>query len=248
MEYNGWTLVTSKNRSDKSRTRIKDTSAKFHQPIQTANRYTPLNEVRIGSEGTTAVSANGVKKMVKNLSPRETTGSGVIRTKIKKKKVIVIGDSHARGLAVELSASLGKSFEVMGTIMPGSGLGHNITGLASRETSQLQHDEFVIICGGANDINKNESNIGLRNSRKFALQNCSTVKLWDRDAAQHVWRCSRSMHFRVPILQIFGFFRSRSSPCFYPTVHHAFNPYCSSSLNAFPCALFAYIVLRLCFL
>jgi hypothetical protein len=85
MEYNGWTLVTSKNRSDKSRTRIKDTSAKFHQPIQTVNRYTPLNEVRTGSEGTTAVSANGVKKMVKNLSPRETTGNDVIRTKIKKK-------------------------------------------------------------------------------------------------------------------------------------------------------------------
>jgi len=53
--------------------------------------------------------------------------------------------------------------------MPGSGLRHT-TGLASRETSQLQYDEFVIICGGANDISKNESNIGLRNIRKFALQ------------------------------------------------------------------------------
>jgi hypothetical protein len=76
-------------------------------------------------------------------------------------------------LAAELSSSLGKSFEVMGTIMPGSGLRH-ITGLASRETSQLQHDEFVIICGGANDINKNESNIGLCIIRKFALQNKHT--------------------------------------------------------------------------
>jgi len=119
------------------------------------------------------VSANGVKKMAKSLSLRETTGNCVIRTKIKKRKVIVIGDSHARGLAAELSASLGKSFEVMSTIMPGTGLRH-ITGLASRETSQLQHDEFVIICGGANDINKNESNIGLRNIRKFALQNKHT--------------------------------------------------------------------------
>ena len=61
----------------------------------------------------------------------------------------------------------------MGAIMPGSGL-RNIIGLASRETSQLQHDEFVIICGGANDINKNESNIGFHNIRKFALQNKRT--------------------------------------------------------------------------
>ena len=128
-----------------------------------------MNELPTSSEGTTTVSANGVKKMVKSLSPRETMGNGAIRTKIKKKRVIVIGDSHTRGLAAELSSSLGKSFEVMGTIMPGSGLRH-ITGLASRETSCNQF-EFVIICGGANDINKNESNIGLSNIRKFALQN-----------------------------------------------------------------------------
>jgi hypothetical protein len=57
--------------------------------------------------------------------------------------------------------------------MPGSRLSH-ITGLATRDISQLQHNEFVIIYGGANDINKNESKIGLRNIRKFALQNKHT--------------------------------------------------------------------------
>ena len=66
-----------------------------------------MNELPTSTEGATAVSANGVKKMVKSLSLRETTGNGVIRMKIKKKKVIVIGGSHARGLAAELSASLG---------------------------------------------------------------------------------------------------------------------------------------------
>jgi lysophospholipase L1-like esterase len=129
--------------------------------------------VPTSSAGTTAVPTNGVKKMAKSISLRETTGNGVNRTKIKKKKVIVIGDSHARGLAVELLASLGKNFEVMGSIMPGSGLRH-IAGLTIRETRQLQQDEFVIICGGANDINKNEPNIGLRNIRNFALQNKHT--------------------------------------------------------------------------
>jgi hypothetical protein len=127
---------------------------KFNQHIQITNRYSPLSGVLNSDEGMAAVFTNGVKNKVKNVSCRKTTENGVTRKKIKKKKVIVIGDSHARGLAVELSASLGKSFEVMGTIMPGSRLSH-ITGLASRETSQLQCDEFVIICGGANDIHKN---------------------------------------------------------------------------------------------
>lgn len=71
------------------------------------------------------------------------------------------------------TATLGKSFEVTGTIMAGSGLNH-ITSLASREISQLQRDEFIIVCGGANDINKNESKTGLRNIRKFAQQNKHT--------------------------------------------------------------------------
>ena len=86
---------------------------------------------------------------------------------------MVIGDSHARGLAAELTATLGKSFEVMGTIMAGSRLNH-ITSLASREISQLQRDEFIIVCGGANDTNKHESKTGLRNIRKFAQQNKHT--------------------------------------------------------------------------
>jgi hypothetical protein len=48
-----------------------------------------------------------VKKIVKSLSLRKTMGKDVARKKLKKKKVIVIGDNHARGLAAELSASLG---------------------------------------------------------------------------------------------------------------------------------------------
>ena len=170
VDYNRWTLVTSTNRTDKSKTRIEGTTAKFSQPIKTTNRYTPLNKVPNSSKDTIV---NVVKKVNKSLSHKETTEKGEISKQTKKKQVIVIGDSHARGCAAELSASLGNSFEVMGTIMPGSGLRH-ITGLASRETSQLQRNEFVIICGGANDINKNESSIGLQHIRRFALQNKHT--------------------------------------------------------------------------
>jgi hypothetical protein len=89
-------------------------------------------------------------------------------SKLQRNKILIIGDSHAIGCAAELSTSLGKTFEVMGAVMPGSRLEH-ITRLACRQLSQLQCDDFVIIWGGANDINRNESNTGLRHTRKFAL-------------------------------------------------------------------------------
>jgi hypothetical protein len=119
VEYNGWLLITKK-----SQTWDKDRSAKFNQLIKITKRYSTLSGVLNGDEGMAAVFTNGVKNKVKNVSRRKTTENGVTRKKIKKKKVIVNGDSHARGLAVELSVSLGKSFEVMGTIMPGSRLSH----------------------------------------------------------------------------------------------------------------------------
>jgi hypothetical protein len=54
--------------------------------------------------------------------------------------------------------------------MPGSRPEH-ITGSVRREMSQLHRDDFVIIWGGANNINRNESNTGLRHVRKFAFRN-----------------------------------------------------------------------------
>jgi hypothetical protein len=61
----------------------------------------------------------------------------------------------------------------MGAVMPYSRLEH-ITCFECREISQLHCDDFVSIWGGANDINRNESNTGLRHIRKFTLQNKHT--------------------------------------------------------------------------
>ena len=45
-------------------------------------------------------------------------------SKPQRNKMLIIGDSHAKGCAAELSASLGTTFEVMGAVMPGSRLEH----------------------------------------------------------------------------------------------------------------------------
>jgi len=54
--------------------------------------------------------------------------------------------------------------------MPGSRL-ELITRLACREISHLHLNDYVIIWGGANDINRNESNTGHRHIRIFAHRN-----------------------------------------------------------------------------
>jgi lysophospholipase L1-like esterase len=61
----------------------------------------------------------------------------------------------------------------MGTVIPGSRLENNIL-LAKKEISNLYWNDFVIIWGCANDINKNETNIGLKYIRNFAVQNIHT--------------------------------------------------------------------------
>ena len=61
----------------------------------------------------------------------------------------------------------------MGAVMPGSRLEH-IARLAQREISHLYRNDFVVIWGGANDIDRNESSTGLRRIRNFALRNKHT--------------------------------------------------------------------------
>lgn len=93
--------------------------------------------------------------------------------KTKKRKVIIIGDSHARGYAAEISSTLGKDFEVTGSVIPGARL-ENITKLADGEISSLEKSDSVIVIGGANDINKNEVNVGLKHLGKFVKSRQNT--------------------------------------------------------------------------
>jgi hypothetical protein len=99
--------------------------------------------------------------------------SGKGETKPKKKKIIIIGDSHARGCAREISNYLSKEFEVSGTVMLGSGLA-NITALAHEEILNLTSDDAVVIWGGSNDVNRNETYLGLKHLKNFLNHRSNT--------------------------------------------------------------------------
>jgi hypothetical protein len=51
----------------------------------------------------------------------------------RKHKIVVIGDSYARGCTAELTHNLENTFEVTGYVSPGTGL-EVITGMAKKET------------------------------------------------------------------------------------------------------------------
>jgi hypothetical protein len=56
----------------------------------------------------------------------------------------------------------------MGTVIPGARL-ENIIKLNMKGIKTLGKNDAVIVCGGPNDINKNESSVGLRQLNKFVI-------------------------------------------------------------------------------
>jgi hypothetical protein len=137
----------------------------------------------ITTKGSIMKVERSIKKDGKS-TPRKTKGSikktgtpvktdNNISSKSQKNKDLIIGDSQARCCASNLASILTKTFEVTGTIMPGSRL-NNITSVAHREINRLCHNDFLVIWGGTNDISKNESDVDLRYMRNLALHSKHT--------------------------------------------------------------------------
>jgi hypothetical protein len=147
------------------------TYVKTGQFIKTTNCYTPLTKVRADNQGTIPVIVNGdisiedsIKVTNRNTSHKKESENG--ETKPKKKNIIMIGNSHVRDCAREISNYLGKEFEVSGTVMSGSGLA-NITALVHEETLNLTSGDAVLIWGGSNDVNRKETSLGLKHLKNF---------------------------------------------------------------------------------
>jgi capsular polysaccharide biosynthesis protein len=78
-----------------------------------------------------------------------------------------------RGCTSKLGEYLGPTYEVTETIMPGSRL-QNVTKLAKDEIAGLSHRDVVIIWGGSNESNRNETNKGLKHLNEFVNQRNNT--------------------------------------------------------------------------
>jgi len=173
-----WSLITAKNHTVKSRKHGQSATVLTGQIIETVNSYAPLTKAHADNVGTIPVIVNGDISTKRNAkvnnritSCRVNGGNG--EKKQKKKNIIVIGDSHARGCTHEIANYIGKEFEVSGTVMPGAGLAH-ITTVAQEETPNLTPHDSVVIWGGSNDINKNEASCGLKHLQNFINHTSNT--------------------------------------------------------------------------
>jgi hypothetical protein len=124
------------------------------------NRYAPLVDFQDPQSSYHQFFVRTTKESVSKSKRPKTPKAG---------KILIIGDSHVRGCASDLSIHLGKAYEVIGTVMPGSKL-KNITQLAKNEIKKLCQNDCVVIWGGTNDISKNESANGLKQIINFASQ------------------------------------------------------------------------------
>jgi len=93
--------------------------------------------------------------------------------KKKQSKVMIFGDSHAKGCAAELSHLLKKDFEVLGFVTPGAGMKH-MKDTSMGKTKQLSKEDVAVIWGGSNDIAKNNSSVGMKNLLELVVNSTHT--------------------------------------------------------------------------
>jgi len=86
--------------------------------------------------------------------------------KCSKHKLLLMGDSHMRGSAARLIASLDTCFDVCGVVKLGSTNGSLIE-TVKNEVEKLTMSDFLIICSGTNDIDRNYSTKVLKNITNF---------------------------------------------------------------------------------
>ena len=90
------------------------------------------------------------------------------QTSKKQHKVIILGDSHARGYAAGVKHLLGNDFEVFGSINPGSGM-ERVKDTAKVKVQQLTKKDAVVLWGGSNDVARNNSLVGLKHILEFVM-------------------------------------------------------------------------------
>ena len=92
-----------------------------------------------------------------------------------KHKILIIGDSHVRGLAEKISNHLDDSFDVCGITKPNADI-ESITSPIHLKTEHLTKGDLIIFLDGTKDISRNERKKGLCSLKVFT-QRITNTKL-----------------------------------------------------------------------
>jgi len=133
-----------------------------YSPHLTSNRYNLLSDID-GCEDDRSGNSVSERKQPVNIVKKKPKST--IRTKKtvpqRVHKVLLIGDSHTRGLAGEVKSRLNDEYEVIGNTNPGTAM----EALKESATSKIRHltkDDIVVMGGGAIDVAKNNSLAGMK--------------------------------------------------------------------------------------
>ena len=88
-------------------------------------------------------------------------------------KIMIIGDSHARGLSGNVKNNLDEKYSVCGFVKPGVNIATQISSMTV-DTTLLTKNDLIIFWGGSNYVNKNNSQEGLKHLENFVQSNSHT--------------------------------------------------------------------------
>jgi hypothetical protein len=129
----------------------------------TSNRYNLLNN-DVDLEDNTpakAVSVSVKKPTVNHVRKLKSNNCKKKKVINSMHKVLIVGDSHARGCAAEVKRRLNSEYEVIGFANPGSTM-KAIKESATGKIDQLTKEDIVVLWGGSNDVAKNNSVSGMK--------------------------------------------------------------------------------------
>jgi hypothetical protein len=106
---------------------------------------------------------------VTECKPINTRRAGKVKST--RNRVLLLGDSQARGCADLLKQNLNSDIGVGGFIKPGAMLS-DILGTNLEEG--MSKNDVVVVCAGSNDISKNNAKEGLRKSTNFVRRSSHT--------------------------------------------------------------------------
>ena len=88
-------------------------------------------------------------------------------------KMMILGDSHARGLSSNVKNNLDDNYSVCGFVKPGVNITTQISSMAA-DINLLTKNGLIIFWAGSNDVSKNNSQEGLKHLVKFVQKNSHT--------------------------------------------------------------------------
>jgi hypothetical protein len=88
-------------------------------------------------------------------------------------RLVIIGDSHVRLWAQNVKSELKANSYVYGLVKPGARIDTLVTA-ASNAIKSLTKNDAIIFCGGANDVEKNDANMAIKQINNFVQLNNHT--------------------------------------------------------------------------